>query len=69
MSQQTVNILIAYWIITTVIGIYWMIKNPRPSDDKEYFDLTEVVSKIFPCMCLAWFLAPFMILASIKFKR
>ena len=53
MAQQTV--LIAYWIVTTVIGIYWMIKNPRPSDDKEYFDLAEVVAKIFPCCAIVIF--------------
>ena len=69
MAQQTVNILIIYWIVTTVIGVYWMIKNPQPSDDKEYFNLAEIVAKIFPFMCLAWFIAPLMILWSIKFKR
>ena len=69
MAQQTVNILIAYWITTTIIGIYWMIKNPSVADDKEYFNLAEVAAKIFPCMCLAWFIAPLMILMSIKFKR
>lgn len=69
MAQQTENILIIYWIVTTVIGVYWMIKNPQPSDDKEYFNLAEIVAKIFPCMCLAWFIAPLMILWSIKFKR
>ena len=69
MAQQTENILIIYWIVTTVIGVYWMIKNPQPSDDKEYFNLAEVIARIFPCMCLAWFIAPLMILWSIKFKR
>lgn len=69
MAQQTINILIAYWVITTIIGVYWMIKNPTFFEDKRYFSLAEVIAYLLPSMLLAWFLVPFTILTSIKFKR
>ena len=69
MEQQTVNILIAYWILTTIIGVYWMIKNPIFTEDKKYFSLAEAIAYLLPSMLLAWFLVPLTILTLIKFKR
>lgn len=69
MTQQTTNLFIGYWLLTTIIGVYWMIKNPKITEDKEYFNLAEVLAKVFPSMLLAWFFTPLMILWSIKLKR
>lgn len=64
-----IKILITYWILTTIYGVYWMIKNPTPSRDQEYFDLGEIVAFIFPSAVLAWLFVPMLFLTSIKFKR
>ena len=65
-----IKILIGYWILTTIAGVYWMIKNPsdRRFQDEE-FSLLEVIAFIFPCACIAWAIAPMMLLHKIKFKR
>jgi hypothetical protein len=65
------NILIGYWILTTIIGVYWMVKNPsvRHGDDMTHFTLFDVVGSIFPCAIVGWVFVPMMALASIKFKR
>jgi hypothetical protein len=66
-----INLLIGYWILTTIIAIHWVIKNPsaRYGDDQVYFTLLEVVGNIFPCALLGWVCVPIGILHSIKFKR
>ena len=58
-----------YWILTTIYGVYWLIKNPRVGQDPKYFTLVDVIGNILPAMCLSWFFMPIMILESIKFKR
>jgi hypothetical protein len=65
-----INILIGYWVLTTVYGVYWLVKHPsdRRYEDDE-FTLLEVFGKLFLSMLLAWIFVPMMVLASIKFKR
>ena len=64
-------ILISYWVLTTIYGVYWLIKHPsqRHGDDMERFTIMEVLGHIFPSMILAPFFVPMAILHSIKFKR
>jgi hypothetical protein len=64
-------IILIYWLLTTTVGIIWMIKNPsdrRYQDDNE-FSLLEVVAYIFPCGLLAWIIVPMILLHKVKFKR
>ena len=63
------NILIGYWILTTIYGVYWLIAHPSRFEDKEDFTLMEVIAKIFPSMLLAWVIVPMMLLTKIEFKR
>lgn len=63
-------ILLIYWILTTIYGVYWLIKNPsgsRYQDDT--FSLLEVVAFIFPSGLISWAIVPMMLLHQIKFKR
>ena len=64
-------ILLIYWILTTIYGVYWLIKHPssRHGDDMEHFTLMEVLGHIFPAALLSWIFVPMMILMSIKLKR
>jgi hypothetical protein len=66
-----INILIGYWVLTTIYGVYWLIKHPsdRRYEDEREFTLLEVFGKLFPSILLAWAFVPMMVLASIKFKR
>jgi len=66
-----INILIGYWVLTTIYGVYWLIKHPsgRRYEDESEFTLLEVFGKLFLSMLLAWVFVPMMVLASIKFKR
>ena len=61
--------LLIYWVSMTILGIYWMIKNPPITQDPNEFTLLEVVAHIFPCALLAWAVVPMMLLHKIKFKR
>ena len=65
------NILIGYWVLTTILAIRWVIKNPsaRHGDDQVYFTLFDVFGSLFPCALLGWVCVPIHILHSIKFKR
>jgi len=40
-----INILIGYWLLTTIYGVYWLINNPSRFEDKEDFTLNS--SKTF----------------------
>ena len=64
-------VLISYWILTTIYGVYWLIKHPsdRRYEDENEFTLLEVFGKIFPAMLLAWVFIPMGLLHQIKFKR
>jgi len=63
--------IIAYWILTTIYGVYWLIKHPsrRMGDDMENFNLLEAAAHVFPAGLLAWIFVPMGLLYSIKFKR
>ena len=61
--------LIIYWILTTIYGVYWLIKNPSRFDNKEDFSILDVLANVFPAMILAPFAIPLMLLSKIKFKR
>jgi len=61
--------LISYWILTTIYGVYWLIKNPSRFDNKEDFSILDVLANVFPAMILAPFAVPLMLLSKIKFKR
>lgn len=60
-----------YWILTTIISVRWVIKNPssRHGDDQVYFTLFDVFGSIFPCALIGWIFVPIGLLHSIKFKR
>ena len=64
-------VLISYWVLTTIYGVYWLVKHPseRHGDDMEQFTIMEVLGHIFPSMMLAPFFVPMMLFESIKFKR
>jgi hypothetical protein len=63
--------LISYWILTTIYGVYWMIKHPseRRYEDKDEFTLLEVIAKTVPAALVAWVFVPMMLLHQVKFKR
>ena len=63
-------ILLIYWILTTIYGVYWLVKHPssRHGDDDE-FTLLEVVAKIIPAAMVAWAIVPMLLLHQVKFKR
>jgi hypothetical protein len=61
--------LISYWILTTIYGVYWLIKHPSRFDDKEDFSILDVLANVFPAMILAPFAIPLILLSKIKFKR
>ena len=65
------NLLIGYWVLTTIYGVYWLVKHPseRHGDDMVDFTIMEVLGHIFPAMILAPFFVPMAIFESIKFKR
>ena len=65
------KLLFAYWVLTTIYGVYWLVKHPseRHGDDMERFTIMDVLGHIFPSMILAPFFVPMLILGSIKFKR
>ena len=65
------TILLLYWILTTIYGVYWLIKHPssRHGDDSEYFTLLEVFGHTFLAAIFGWFFVPFGLLHQIKFKR
>lgn len=64
------KLLLTYWILTTIYGVYWLIKNPSGYDDDQvHFTLLDVLANVFPAMILAPFVVPMYILGSIKFKR
>jgi hypothetical protein len=65
------TIILIYWILTTIYGVYWLIKHPsfRNYEDKDEFTLLEVISYIFPCGLIAWAIVPMLLLHKIKFKR
>ena len=62
-------LLLTYWILTTIYGVYWCIKNPSMYDDEEYFTILDVLANVFPALLLSWIIVPMFILGSIKFKR
>ena len=64
-------ILLIYWILTTIYGVYWLVKHPssRHGDDDDEFTLLEVVAKIIPAAMIAWAIVPMLLLHQIKFKR
>ena len=63
------ELLLIYWILTTIYGVYWLIKNPSRFDDKEDFSILDVLGNVFPALLLSWIIIPMFILGSIKFKR
>lgn len=64
-------LLLAYWIATTVYGVYWLIKHPSSTrgDDEEYFTLMEATAHIVPAGLFAWAIVPMLLLSKIRFKR
>jgi len=61
--------LLVYWILTTVYGVYWLIKYPSITDDPNEFSMFDLLAYVFPAACFAWVFVPMMVLHSIKFKR
>jgi hypothetical protein len=66
-----IEILIGYWILTTIYGVYWLIKHPsdRRCEDENEFTLLEVVAKTVPAAMIAWAIVPMLLLNKVKFKR
>ena len=52
------EILIIYWIVTTIFGVYWLIKNPSRFESKDEFSLADILGNIFPSMIIAPFILP-----------
>jgi hypothetical protein len=65
------KILLVYWILTTILGTYWLVKHPsdRRYEDSDEFTLLEVIAKTVPAALIAWAVVPMMLLHKIKFKR
>ena len=65
------TILLIYWILTTIYGVYWLVKNPsdRRYEDDDEFTLLEVVAKTLPAAMIAWAIVPMLLLNKVKFKR
>ena len=65
------TILLIYWILTTIYGVYWLVKHPsdRRCEDENEFTLLEVVAKIVPAAMIAWAIVPMLLLNKVKFKR
>ena len=66
-----IEILIGYWILTTIYGVYWLVKHPsdRRCEDENEFTLLEVVAKTVPAAMIAWAIVPMLLLNKVKFKR
>jgi hypothetical protein len=64
-------VLLIYWILTTIYGVYWLVKNPsdRRYEDDDEFTLLEVVAKTIPAAMIAWAIVPMLLLNKVKFKR
>jgi hypothetical protein len=65
------TILLIYWILTTIYGVYWLVKHPsdRRCEDENEFTLLEVVAKTVPAAMIAWAIVPMLLLNKVKFKR
>jgi hypothetical protein len=65
------TLFLIYWILTTIYGVYWLVKHPSPrhGDDNDEFTLLEVIAKIFPAALIAWAIVPMLLLHQVKFKR
>lgn len=65
------TILLIYWILTTIYGVYWLVKHPsdRRYEDENEVTLLEVVAKIVPSGLISWAIVPMMLLNKVKFKR
>lgn len=65
------TILLIYWILTTIYGVYWLVKHPsdRRREDENEFTLLEVVAKTVPAAMIAWAIVPMLLLNKVKFKR
>jgi len=64
------TLFLIYWLLTTIAGVYLIIKTPsdRKYQDDE-FSLLDVMACIFPCACIAWAVVPMVLLHKVKFKR
>jgi hypothetical protein len=65
------TIFLTYWILTTIYGVYWLVKHPsdRRCEDENEFTLLEVVAKTVPAAMIAWAIVPMLLLNKVKFKR
>jgi len=63
------EILIIYWVVTSIYGAYYIAKTPTKIDAKEEFSLFDVASNIFPAMFISPFAVPLCLLNSIKLKK
>ncbi len=66
-----ITILLTYWTLTTIYGVYWLVKHPsdRRCEDENEFTLLEVVAKTVPAAMIAWAIVPMLLLNKVKFKR
>ena len=65
------TLFLIYWILTTIYGVYWLVKHPssRHGDNTENFTLLEVLGHVFPAALLGWVFVPMWLLSKIEFKR
>ena len=63
------TLLIIYWIASTIYGVYWISKNPRQVEDKEYYTLLDLIAYLLLSMIIAPFAVLFYLSSLIKFKR
>lgn len=63
------TLLIIYWIASTILGVYYLIKHPGRFEDKDEFTLADILGSILPSIIIAPFILPLWLLSLIKFKR
>jgi hypothetical protein len=65
------TLFLIYWILTTIYGVYWLVKHPsdRRYEDNDEFTLLEVIAKTVPAALIAWAIVPMLLLHQVKFKR
>jgi hypothetical protein len=64
------TLFLIYWLLTTIAGVYLIIKTPPNRKYQDYeFSLLDVMACIFPCACIAWAVVPMVLLHKVKFKR
>jgi hypothetical protein len=63
------EILIIYWIASTIYGVYWISKKLGQLENKEYYTLLDLIAYLLASMIITPFALLIYLFNSIKFKR